>query len=157
MARPWWSVVSDASFRLRYFHSSKMSHRISHERLSRICFNDYDRELALVAERRDPTTGECAILGIARLSKLPGTTHAEFGMVISDPWQRHGLGAHLLGRLVQIARDEQVTRLSADILGENVEMQQLSQKLGFHLERSLDSNAVRAELDLCAGGTSDAV
>ena len=146
------STLSDASFRLRYFHSSKLSHRVSHERLSRICFNDYDRELALVAERRDPATGECAVLGIARLSKLPGTNEAEFGMLISDAWQRRGLGAHLLGRLVQIARDEHVVRLSADILGDNVEMQQLSQKLGFRLERSLDSNAVRAEIDLTATG-----
>jgi acetyltransferase len=141
-------TLSDASVRLRYFHPIKLSQRVSHERLSRICFNDYDRELALVAERRDPATGECAILGIGRLSKLPGTSEAEFGILISDPWQRRGLGAHLLGRLIQIARDEHVSRLGADILGDNVEMQQLAQKLGFHLERSMDSNAARAELNL---------
>ena len=30
----------------------------AHERLTRICFIDYDREMALVAERRNPETGE---------------------------------------------------------------------------------------------------
>ncbi len=141
-------TLSDASVRLRYFHPIKLSQRVSHERLSRICFNDYDRELALVAERRDPSTGECSILGIARLSKLPGTSEAEFGILISNVWQRRGLGAHLLGRLLQVARDEHVSKLSADILGDNVEMQQLTQKLGFHVERRLDCNAARAELKL---------
>ena len=32
----------------------KLSQRIAHERLTRICFIDYDREMALVADRRDP-------------------------------------------------------------------------------------------------------
>jgi acetyltransferase len=136
-------TLSDATVRLRYFHPIKLSQRVSHERLSRICFNDYDRELALVAERRDPATGECAILGIARFSKLPGTREAEFGILISDAWQRRGLG-----RLLQIARDEHVSKLSADILGDNAEMQQLTQKLGFHVTRRVDSNAARAELHL---------
>ena len=33
----------------------KLSQRTAHERLTRICFIDYDREMALVAERRDPS------------------------------------------------------------------------------------------------------
>ena len=32
----------------------KLGPRIAHERLTRICFIDYDREIALVADHRPP-------------------------------------------------------------------------------------------------------
>ena len=43
----------------------KLSARIAHERLTRICFIDYDREMALVADYKDPQTGEHEILASA--------------------------------------------------------------------------------------------
>ena len=77
-------TLSERSVYLRYFHMIKLSQRVSHERLTRICFNDYDREIALVAERKDskPVPGE--ILGVVRLIKVPGTGEAEFAIVVSD-------------------------------------------------------------------------
>ena len=35
---------------IRYFSQLKLDQRVAHERLTRICFNDYDREIALVAD-----------------------------------------------------------------------------------------------------------
>src|SRR5262249_57285738 len=49
--------LSEESVYLRYFHGIKLSQRVSHERLIRICFIDYDREMALVADQRDRATG----------------------------------------------------------------------------------------------------
>src|SRR5687768_11763602 len=63
-------TLSDRSVRLRYFHPIKLSARTAHERLIRVCFNDYDREIALVAERQNAAERE--ILAVVRLSKLPG-------------------------------------------------------------------------------------
>ena len=40
----------------------------------RICFVDYDREMALVVERDDPATGRPMIVGIGRLSRVPAPT-----------------------------------------------------------------------------------
>jgi acetyltransferase len=48
------TTLSDRSVYFRYMHAIQLSQRIAHDRLSRICFNDYDRELALVAEREHP-------------------------------------------------------------------------------------------------------
>src|SRR6202158_656829 len=45
-------TLSDRSVYLRYFGSLSLKRRVAHERLIRICFGDYDRELALVAEIR---------------------------------------------------------------------------------------------------------
>ena len=112
----------------------KLSTRVAHERLTRICFIDYDREMALVAERQDPETGDHEILGVGRLSKIRGTNEAEFALLISDHFQRKGIGTALLDRLIQIGRDEKIARITGDILPENIEMQRICEKLGFRLD-----------------------
>ena len=47
--------LSERSVYLRYFQPLKLTQRVAHERLSRICFIDYDREMALVVERPNDT------------------------------------------------------------------------------------------------------
>ncbi|MGA3065542.1 MAG: bifunctional acetate--CoA ligase family protein/GNAT family N-acetyltransferase [Tepidisphaeraceae bacterium] len=146
--------LSDRSVIFRYFHPIHLSQRIAHERLIRVCFNDYDRELALVAESRRPESGERFILGIGRLSKLPGGKEAEFAIIITDVWQNKGLGTQLLTLLLQIARNEKIERLVATIMAENREMQRVAEKLGFKLTRNLDESTVVAELKMNGGGPS---
>jgi acetyltransferase len=139
-------TLSDRSVHFRYFHPIKLSARTAHERLIRVCFNDYDREIALVAERQDAAERE--ILAVTRLSKLPGGHEAEFALLVGDQWQNRGLGTELLRRILQVARDEKVPRVTADILPENSEMQRVCEKLGFRLARDPAEGTVRAETDL---------
>ncbi|MDQ5854388.1 MAG: GNAT family N-acetyltransferase, partial [Chloroflexota bacterium] len=141
-------ALSASSVYTRYFHQIALDQRIAHERLTRICFIDYDREMALVVERGNPETGEREILAVGRLSKVHGTRDAEFALLISDRFQGHGLGSELLRRLVHIGRDEQLRRIIADILPENLAMQHICQKLGFRLRRVPDEGVVKAVLDL---------
>ncbi len=51
-----------------------LSARTTHECLIRICFTDYAREMALVADRRDPATGEHAVLAVGRLAGCTAAT-----------------------------------------------------------------------------------
>ncbi len=51
-------TLSERTVSLRYFHAMKLSTRVAHERLTRICFIDYDREMALVADAENPETGD---------------------------------------------------------------------------------------------------
>jgi acetyltransferase len=139
--------LSDRSVIYRYFHPIHLSQRIAHERLIRVCFNDYDRELALVAEGRR-ADGERFILGIGRLSKQPGGKEAEFAIVISDAWQKQGLGTQLMTLLVQIARNEKIERLSGMVMAQNLEMQHVAEKLGFKLSRDLAESTVQASIEL---------
>ncbi|WP_036489394.1 bifunctional acetate--CoA ligase family protein/GNAT family N-acetyltransferase [Myxosarcina sp. GI1] len=138
--------LSEESVYFRYFHLINLQARVAHERLTRICFIDYDREMALVADYLDPVTGEREILGVARLSKIYGTDEAEFGMLVSDRYQGRGLGKELLKTLVDIGRQEQLNCIIAEILPENRPMQRLCSKLGFRVERHGD--VVTAYLDL---------
>jgi acetyltransferase len=139
--------LSERSVRLRYFHVMKLSQRTAHERLTRVCFNDYDREMALVVDHRDET-GRHHILGVGRLSRITGQNEAEFAILISDQVQHQGLGTELLKRLVDIARQEGVSVVSADILNENLDMQKVCKKLGFAFERDEEGGTLKATIRL---------
>jgi acetyltransferase len=140
--------LSEESVYYRYFSKLKLDQRVAHERLTRICFNDYDREIALVAERKDAASGQHEIIAVGRLSKARGLNEAEFALLISDRWQGLGLGTELLKRLVQVGRDEKLDRITAFILSENHAMHHLSKRAGFKLERDPETHDFRAEIIL---------
>ena len=123
--------LSDRSVYYRYFHMLKLNQRVSHERLTRICFIDYDREMAIVGEWREPSTGERQILGVGRLTKIHGAPDAEFAIIVADEFQGQGLGRELLQRLQDVAQGERLRRLTGDVLSENVEMIRMCERLGF--------------------------
>jgi acetyltransferase len=141
--------LSDRSVYFRYFHQLRYEQRVSHERLTRVCFIDYDRQMALVAEWRNPETGEREILGIARLVKMRNDCEAEFAVLVADRYQGRGVGSELLRRAVEFARDEGIERIVGYVLAENTAMQKLCQRAGFRL-RYEDATTLRAELDLRA-------
>ncbi len=141
-------TLSDESVRLRYFHALQLGQRVAHERLIRVCFNDYDRELAIVAEYCDEKNREHQILGIGRLSKTPARPEAEIAVLVHDSSQKQGLGSQFVKMLLQIARDEKLERVKASILPDNQPMQRIFERLGFKLERRLDEAIVEAEIEL---------
>ena len=143
------ATLSEHSVYLRYFHMLPLDSRIAHERLARICVPNADRELVLVAERRDPAKEEPEILAVARLSKEDQAQDAEFAVLTSDKFQRHGLGTELLKRLLEVARAEGLNRVTADILAENRQMIEICRQLGFQLHYAGNS-VVKAELQLRA-------
>jgi acetyltransferase len=140
--------LSEQSVRMRYMAGFKLDERTTHERLVRICFTDYDRELALVAERQ-PAAGDRQIIALGRLSRerIRGATGAEFSLLVADPWQGCGVGAQLLSRLLEVARREGIGRVYADILEANLRMQRLCARLGFEIGAA-DDGVVRAEREI---------
>ncbi|MDQ2997882.1 MAG: GNAT family N-acetyltransferase, partial [Chloroflexota bacterium] len=140
------STLSKQSVYLRYFYPMSLEQRIAHDRLTRICFIDYDREMVLVAEHAD-TSGQRAIIGVGRLTKIRGANHAEFATVVSDAYQGQGIGSELLRRLIAIGRDERIERVVADVLPDNRDMQRVFKQLGFRFRRAL-GEPIRVDLDL---------
>ncbi|MBO3462986.1 bifunctional acetate--CoA ligase family protein/GNAT family N-acetyltransferase [Aetokthonos hydrillicola Thurmond2011] len=141
-------TLSEESVYFRYFHLIKLQSRVAHERLTRICFIDYDREMALVTEYQNPETHTREILAVGRLSKLHGTNEAEFALLVSDRTQCKGLGTELLRRLLEVSRNEKLESISADILLDNHGMQRVCQKLGFIIESTPDPTVVKAYMNL---------
>jgi acetyltransferase len=132
-------TLSDRSVHLRYFGVVSLERRIMHERLRRVCFIDYDREIALVVDLRNRDATH-QILGVGRLIKEHGTDEAEFAVLISDPWQGKGFGSELLKLLVQIGRKEHLRRITGHISPENTTMKTVSEQVGFKLRFDREAN-----------------
>ncbi len=140
-------TLSEQSVYFRYFHLIKLSQRTAHYRLTRLCFIDYDREMALVADYTHPDTEAHEILAVARLSKLHGTNEAEFALLVSDRYQCQGLGTELLKRLLQVGQDEQLEHIHAEILADNSAMQRVCEKLGFSLQL-IEAGVMQATIEV---------
>lgn len=124
--------LSESSVRQRYFEFISLDKRVAHQRLSRICFNDYDREIALIAELEHIKQGTLPIImGFARISRKAHPEEAELKMIIADAFHNKGLGDLFLKRLILIAQKENIKRIYALILRENVGMIHLCQKNNF--------------------------
>lgn len=139
-------TISERSVMLRYFYPMALSQRIEHERLSRISFIDYDREMALVAEIQG-RHGTNEIIAAGRLIKLYGGTDAEFTVLVSDAYQGYGLGTEILRRLVEIGKQEGVTRIYGNIVGANSNMLRVTEQLGFKVVGQKQEGVVRVELE----------
>lgn len=69
---------------------------------------------------------------------------AEFALVVDDAWQRMGVGARLLRRLIEGAARSGFARMFGDTFADNVPMLALAQRLGFDRQRHpVDGRLVR--------------
>ena len=122
--------------------------RVAHERLIRRCCIDDAHEAALVAVRTMPETGQDEILAVGRLIKLPSGDKAEVAVLVSDSYQRHGLGSELLRRLIQVAHDRDMQEIIANFLPENTGMRALANRFGFQFRPSSDPTVLKTVLNL---------
>jgi acetyltransferase len=141
-------TLSDRSVYMRYLHPMMLSQRVAHERLSRICFVDYNREIALVAVSMDPQSGEQRILAAGRLTKIHGTDDAAFTMLVNDAYQGQGIGTEMLRQFVAIGHAEKLARITARIAPDNVAMQNICRNLGFTLRQAPDAFIILADLPI---------
>ena len=141
------SELSENSVYQRFFAFVSLDKRIAYDRLTRICFNDYDREMAIVAEISDKNEQK-QIIGIGRLTRIPGTKFADLKLTIIDAYHHMGLGTAIMKHLVEIANKEKIHTIDAFILIKNTGMIHLCQKFGFKIKESDDPMIVHATLVL---------
>ncbi len=137
--------LSERTVVQRYFTSLDLNARTAHERLTRICFIDYDRELALVAETTDGSA-RAVIGGVSRMIRGDDSHSATLAVVVADDFQGQGLGEALVRRTLEAARSEGIRNIEIHFLPENTRMRNLSQKLGFSL--SDEKGLIRGDLAL---------
>ncbi len=146
--------ISEKSVYLRYFRSYNLDQRTEHQRLTRICFVDYDRTIALVVTRKDEEGNE-VVVAAGRLTRSHATDEAEYALLVSDAYQGQGVGTQLLRSLLEIGQAEGVKTVIAYMLPENSGMRHVSQNLGFKFER--DEDLLKATLEMKDFESSDVV
>lgn len=113
------------SARSRYQRFHQPMAEIPPSLLERLTHLDMPKECALVALHED------AIIGVARYAPHTERSGAEFALVVADAWQRMGLGRALLRKLCDAARAAGYEAIYGTILYGNVEMLELTARLGF--------------------------
>jgi len=98
--------------------------------------------MALVAETDGAESMAAEIIAVGRLSRLAGTRDAEYSMLVTDRYQRQGLGSEISRGLLDVAHDWRLERIVAEVLPQNGAMQRVLKTLGFSLHA--DGGSVRA-------------
>ncbi|MCE0483185.1 MAG: acetate--CoA ligase family protein [Methylacidiphilales bacterium] len=139
--------LSETTVNQRYLGMLHLEQRIAHERLTRICFTDYDCEIPLVVDYKRPD-GYHEILAVGRLNKVHGLDEAVFAIVVSDPWQNKGLGTELLRLLLEVGRDESLSRITGRMLRDNLWMKHICEQTGFKVYFDELAHDWKAEIEL---------
>ena len=138
-------TLSDRSVLHRYTQPITLDQRITHQRLTRICFIDYDREMALVVTTGKKPVPE--IIAVGRLGRIRGTHDARFALLVSDAHQKQGIGKILLHRLLDIARKEyDIQRVVGEMLPDNIGMIHICQKEGFAITKDEKTGMLHAAI-----------
>jgi GNAT superfamily N-acetyltransferase len=114
---------------------------------------DHDRHEAIGAI--DAATG--AGVAVARILREPGGRDdcAEAAVAVVDEWQGRGIGAILLGRIVDRARELGIERFRAVLRTDNRAMLSLFQRVGDVRVREREGNVTTIEVELPVSGPED--
>jgi acetyltransferase len=130
---------SPESIRMRFF---SLIADFTHEMAVRYCVNDYDRELALVAEIEDE--GRKKLIGVGRLEADPDHHTAEYAVIIPDDWQRKGIGAAISDVCLRVAKDWGIRQVTAVTLPENDRMIKIFKDRKFKIARGIGGDTIVA-------------
>jgi acetyltransferase len=111
---------------------------------------DYDCEMALIATSIADKDAE-RMIGIARYALAADGESVEFALVVSDDWQRHGLGRRLMGALIEVARNKGYRNIFGDVLGNNAKMLRLMHSLGFMVQPHPEESSLRRVVKVLHG------
>ena len=121
--------------------------------LQRTADVDYDNDMALVV-LSPPNAHNFEIVGIAQWVSDPRAavsrleTHPEIAFQVRDDWQGEGLGRYLFLRLLTIARAYRLSKVKADVLADNMGMNQIFQNSGVKYVRRSDFGVITYTFDI---------
>jgi len=127
--------------RFRYFF-----HWQSHEVATRFCYNDYDREIAIVAELNKGNSKK--LLGVGRLIADPDHESVEYAILIEDAWQKKDLGNLLTDYCMEIAGSWNLKRFIAQTTTDNKRMISVFRKRGFDIRINAQDSTVDVTKEL---------
>jgi len=122
--------LSPRSVYLRFLSPVK---EFSEKMLAQLIRIDHKSHIALAAFPAEAP--DQYMLGVARLFIEADLSVAEFSVVILDQWQGKGIGAELLGRILDIGNSMKIKKIWGLVLAENTQMLKLARKLSFEVER----------------------
>lgn len=136
----WLEMLARCSPETIYQRFRYMFKATTHEMAARFCFLDYDRELAIVAERE--CEGVRQLIGVGRLVANPDHTQAEYAVLVIDEWQNRGVGSLLTDYCIEIGRRWGLVRIVAEMAADNQRMAALFRDRDFKIS-SLSNDTLK--------------
>nr|VFJ86006.1 MAG: acetyltransferase [Candidatus Kentron sp. LFY] len=134
------AAASEDSIRRRFRSFLRTT---THQMAVEYCVIDYERQIAIVAETGVHDGQE--IIGVAHMFADASLDSAEYAVIVSDPWQRQGLGGMLLDHCLELAERWGIKRVVADAEIGNKPMLRNFHSRGFHSDTSYEDGVVYLE------------
>ena len=138
-------LFKSLSRQTNYFRFFSYRRHLTHEQAARFTQIDYDREMAIIALIKD--SGKERSIGVNRLTYQARNDQHEFAIVVADEFQGTGVGAILMKRLLEIARDRKIKQIIGIVLAENLKMIKFCRAFGFEVAGQ-DGNTITFRLTL---------
>jgi len=129
-------MVRGASLKTRYHRFFYAAHELPTSMLSRFSEADPLHALTLLATVLE--SGEETVVGMAQYVADESGQRAEFAVMITDAWQRHGIARRMMQNLECIAQRAGVMQLHGEVLAENEAMQVLMTQMDYGLSGHAD-------------------
>jgi acetyltransferase len=129
-------LVKSLSLTSRYRRFFYPIHELTPDMLARFTQAEPTASMTLLAVMHD--RGREVAVGMAQCVAEPYPGRADLALVVTDAWQRAGIGSRLLRNLICIARASGIERLEGDVLSENEPMRQLLSGIGFSFDSHPD-------------------
>ncbi len=135
------NFTRELSDEAKYFRYMSSVQELTPEMLMRFTQIDYHYEMALIATTEEENRE--VELGVARYVINPDKKSCEFALVVSDKWQRQGIGHRLMHNLMEVARDRGLERMEGEVLSNNFKMLDLMKSLNFYIATSPDDSSIK--------------
>lgn len=142
------TFVRKLSPQTKFFRFMNALRELSPAMLAKLTQSDYDKEIAFIAtiERAEPeaivgVTEEQ--IGVCRYNTNPDGTSCEFAIVVSDDYQKSGLGRQLMQVLIRAAASRGLKTMKGVFLSDNDRMLKFVQAMGFVLTPDPEDNSVK--------------
>jgi len=128
-------TLSNNSMYRRFISTRK---DMPHERLQEFAVIDYRKEMFLLAT--DLEYEHETILGLGQYWIDENTHTAEIAFIVLDNYHRKGIGEELLTYLTLLAKKQGLLGFTAEVLVDNIPMQNLFKKAGFDITKRVNEN-----------------
>ncbi len=135
------NFTRELSDEAKYFRYMSSVQELTPETLMRFTQIDYHYEMALIAVTE--VDNHEIELGVARYVINPDKKSCEFALVVSDQWQRQGIGHRLMHQLMEVARDRGLETMEGEVLSNNFKMLDLMKSLNFSISTSPEDNSIK--------------
>jgi acyl-CoA hydrolase/GNAT superfamily N-acetyltransferase len=125
-------ALSDKSMYRRFMSARK---DMPHELRQNFIATDYSKEMLILAIVEKEDMEELVALG--QYAKCGSDRMAEVAIVVCDNYQNKGIGTELMSYLALVARKQGLLGFTAEVLGQNLPMLHVFEKMDFDINSSL--------------------